>query len=82
MPTAELLIEVVLTNGAKWKFVSVPLADIVKVSEQRNTSVPHRSTLRIRFVNEALSFIEPLLNEPLTLKLAPMSPEAAPVVTT
>jgi hypothetical protein len=35
---------------AKYKIASVPLAVIVKVSEQRKTSVPHCSILRILFV--------------------------------
>jgi hypothetical protein len=81
VPIAELLADVVKTKGAKLRFVNVPLADIVKVSLQRKTFVPHRSTLRIRFTMLAFADTSPLLNEPLTLNPEPILPEAAPVIT-
>jgi hypothetical protein len=75
VPTAELVETETALTVPKAKCVPVAAAVIVKVSEHRNTSVPNRSILRMRFVVGAVSTFEPLAKEPLTSNPEPTTPD-------
>ena len=80
VPTAELVTSVTDKGNPSRNTVNTFVAVIVKVSEHRNTSVPYRSTLRIRLVTGDVAAIDPLLNDPLTSNPLPKDVCVAPLV--